>query len=189
MNGRRLTLLLVFLMVLALVITGVTLASQGKGEPAGPPLTVLVVGYGWYSGIPEGQTNNAETIALAVDQEMVRARDEKGRVVALGKVHSIVVPVTWYGAFPPVIEAIEELQPDIVVGIGTAAGITGLRVEPLGSTGAPAGMLTLKTRTGRCTGTAPLWSPTRPATTREPFPLMTWCTQCWPMAYQHTREP
>lgn len=120
--------------VMVFVLAGVAGASRGEGYKvaSGPPLTILVVGYGWYRGIPEGQVNNAETIARALDNEMIIAKDERGRVVGLGKVQSIVVPVTWYGAFPPVVQAIKELNPDIVLGLGTAVGITGLRVEPFG---------------------------------------------------------
>ena len=32
-------------------------------------LSVLLCGYGWFAGIPEGETNNAELIARALDGE------------------------------------------------------------------------------------------------------------------------
>ena len=111
------------------VVIGVWTAVGIAGDT---PFKILLVGYGWYRGIPEGQTNNAEIIALALDNAMVEA-SENGHVVAQGKVHSIVIPVTWYGAWPPVEAAINELHPDIVVGLGTSPGAPGIRPEPYGS--------------------------------------------------------
>ena len=32
-------------------------------------LSILLCGYGWFAGIPEGETNNAELIARALDGE------------------------------------------------------------------------------------------------------------------------
>jgi pyrrolidone-carboxylate peptidase len=107
-----------------------TLTAVGFAKGVEPPFKILLAGYGWYRGIPEGQTNNAETVALALDGEMIQACDEKGRVVALGRVYSIVMPVTWSGAWPPVAAAIEELEPDIVLGLGTGGSLT---IEPYGS--------------------------------------------------------
>ncbi|MEM3703511.1 MAG: hypothetical protein QXX79_03710 [Candidatus Bathyarchaeia archaeon] len=95
----------------------------------GKPFTVLLVGYGWYSGIPPGQTNIAEIVARELNNSMIIARDENGKVVARGKVHGLVVPVEWYGAFPPVEEAIQKLKPDIVIALGCSPGAPGLRVE------------------------------------------------------------
>lgn len=116
--------------VLVLFFVIGTLAVVGFAKPVAPQFTILLAGYGWYRGIPEGQTNNAETIALALDGEMIQALDKQGRVVAQGLVHSIVMPVTWYGAWPPVAAAIEELEPDIVLGLGTGGSLT---IEPYGS--------------------------------------------------------
>lgn len=31
-------------------------------------LSILLCGYGWFAGIPEGETNNAERIARALDR-------------------------------------------------------------------------------------------------------------------------
>jgi len=126
---------IVILGILVLVLAGSGVAADvnpasEENPGSGPPLTILVAGYGWYRGIPEGQTNNAELVALALDGEMIKARNDDGRVVALGQVHSIVMPVTWYGAWPPVAAAIEELDPDIVVGLGTGGSLT---IEPWGS--------------------------------------------------------
>jgi len=115
------------------VITFMTTAAFAK---KGKELKILVAGYGWYRGIPEGFTNNAETIALALHGKKIEARDHKGpkgrkgRVVGRGKVHSIVIPVTWYGAWPPVEEAIHKLKPDIVLGLGTGGSLT---MEKFGS--------------------------------------------------------
>lgn len=109
----------------------VTLGGVGYSEAA--PLKILLVGYGWYAGIPAGQINNAETIATSLDNVMIQAKDAKGRVVANGKVTSLIVPVTWAGAFPPVIAAIKSLKPDIVVGLGTYPGETGFEPEPFSS--------------------------------------------------------
>jgi len=122
-------LLVVVLVLSSLFAFGGVFAKQPAND-GGKPLTILVAGYGWYRGIPEGQINNAETIALALDGEMIFARDASGTVIAKGKVHSIVIPVTWYGAWPPVAEAIEELNPDIVLGLGTGGSLT---IEKWGS--------------------------------------------------------
>lgn len=112
------------------VLIAVVMFADIATAKSGPPLDILVAGYGWYRGIPEGQTNNAELVAMALDGEMIRAKDENGKVVGLGKVHSIAIPVTWDGAFPPVEEAINEINPDIILGLGTAGD---MRVEPWGS--------------------------------------------------------
>ena len=34
-------------------------------------LSILLCGYGWFAGIPEGETNNAERIARALDGEIL----------------------------------------------------------------------------------------------------------------------
>ena len=84
--------------------------------------TVLLVGYGWFSGIPQGETNNAELIARALD----------GHVIGDARVHGLVVPVTWAGAFPPVEAAIAALRPDVVLALGTDARAAAMRPEPYG---------------------------------------------------------
>lgn len=86
---------------------------------------ILAVGYGWFSGIPEGQTNNAELIVRALDGEILHAGGTHAKIC------SIVVPVVWDAAFPPVEEAIRRLSPDIVLAVGTAAGASALRPEPV----------------------------------------------------------
>ena len=88
--------------------------------------TVLLVGYGWFAGIPQGETNNAELIARALNGATVGAGDVRGRV------HALVVPVTWAGAFPPVDAAIDALHPDIVLALGTDARAGAMRPEPYG---------------------------------------------------------
>ena len=50
--------------------------------------TVLLAGYGWFAGIPQGETNNAELIARALDGTVLSAGGVRGRV------HGLVVPVT-----------------------------------------------------------------------------------------------
>ena len=111
-------LLTVVLVLSSLFAFGGVFAKQ-PDNGAGPPLTILVMGYGWYTGIPEGQTNNSEDVAFALDGEMIKARDEKGRVVAQGMVHGFSVPVVWDVVFPMIIAAVEELDPDIILGVGT----------------------------------------------------------------------
>ena len=111
-----------------LVIGVLEVAALAGGKDR--PFKILLAGYGWYRSIPEGQTNNAETVALALDGAKIKARDENGRVVASGRVHSIVMPVTWDGAWPPVEAAIAKLNPDIVLGLGTGGSLT---IEPYGS--------------------------------------------------------
>ena len=85
--------------------------------------TVLLAGYGWFAGIPQGETNNAELIARALDGTVLSAGDVRGRV------HGLVVPVTWAGAFPPVEAAIAVLRPDVVLALGTDARSAAMRPE------------------------------------------------------------
>ena len=87
---------------------------------------ILLVGYGWFASIPEGQTNNAELIARALDGEILTGRDCSARV------SSLIVPVIWEEAFPPVEAAIREMQPDIVLALGTDARAAAMRPEPFG---------------------------------------------------------
>ncbi|MFA5139237.1 MAG: hypothetical protein WC728_08385 [Elusimicrobiota bacterium] len=93
------------------------------------PMRILLVGYGWYDGIPAGQINNAEMVARSLHGAAIRPKGSS----AAGEVYSIVVPVTWAGAMPPVYDAIRTLKPDIVVGLGTAPGAPGIRPEPCGA--------------------------------------------------------
>lgn len=88
--------------------------------------TVLLAGYGWFAGIPQGETNNAELIARALDGALCEGDGVRGRV------HALVVPVTWAGAFPPVEAAIDALEPDIVLALGTDARAGAMRPEPYG---------------------------------------------------------
>ncbi|MCD6472354.1 hypothetical protein J7K55_04460 [Candidatus Aerophobetes bacterium] len=83
---------------------------------------VLLVGYGWYTGIPEGQVNVAQRVV----------QDLHGSMIAGTRVHSIVIPVTWKGAVPPVIASIKEYDPDIVIALGASPGTYGLRPEKYG---------------------------------------------------------
>ena len=97
----------------------------------GTEKTILLAGYGWFAGIPEGETNNAELIARALDGETLIVTRGDGETI-LGRVHGLVVPVVWETAFPQVMAAVQALHPDIVVGMGTDARISGLRPEPYG---------------------------------------------------------
>ena len=74
--------------------------------------TILLAGYGWFRSIPDGETNSAEQIAHALDGEIIRAGGRSARVV------SIVVPVVWERAFPPIEEAAARLAPDIILALG-----------------------------------------------------------------------
>ena len=40
-------------------------------------LSILLCGYGWFAGIPEGETNNAERIARALDGEILARGDAR----------------------------------------------------------------------------------------------------------------
>lgn len=42
-------------------------------------LSILLCGYGWFAGIPEGETNNAERIARALDGEILARGDARAR--------------------------------------------------------------------------------------------------------------
>lgn len=88
---------------------------------------ILLIGYGWFASIPEGQTNNAELIARALDGEILTG--ENGQEA---KVTSLIVPVIWEEAFPPVEAAIREMQPDLVLALGTDARASAMRPEPWG---------------------------------------------------------
>lgn len=90
--------------------------------------TILLAGYGWFAGIPEGETNSTELIARALDGQCVRSQD--GRCQA--RVHGLVVPVMWDRAFAHVEQAIEALRPDVVLALGTDAGAGAMRPEPYG---------------------------------------------------------
>lgn len=89
-------------------------------------LSILLCGYGWFAGIPEGETNNAELIAHALDGETLT----RGDVCA--KIHGMTMPVLWNGAFEPVQRAIDELHPDIVLALGTDGRASAMRPEPFG---------------------------------------------------------
>lgn len=89
--------------------------------------TILLVGYGWFASIPEGETNNAELVARALDGEILRSQEG-----CEAKVHALVVPVLWKEAFAPVQAAIEAIAPDIVLALGTDASAAAMRPEPWG---------------------------------------------------------
>ena len=93
--------------------------------------TILLAGYGWFSGIPNGETNNSELIARALDGQILKTAAKDGGEVC-ARVHSLIVPVVWDDAFPQVRAAIDRLSPDIVVAMGTDARIAGIRPEPYG---------------------------------------------------------
>lgn len=93
-------------------------------------LSILLCGYGWFAGIPEGETNNAERIARALDGEILACGD------ARAVVHGMTMPVLWNGAFEPVQAAIDELKPDLVLALGTDARASACAQNPLASTGA-----------------------------------------------------
>ncbi len=126
-------LLVVVLVLSSLFAFGGVFAKAPDNEGASPPLTILVAGYGWYYGIPPGCINNAEAVAMALDGEMVKARDASGTVIATGKVHGIAVPVVWAEVMPTVEDGIAEFDPDIVIGLGTSGAARGIRPEPWGS--------------------------------------------------------
>lgn len=90
-------------------------------------IILLLVGYGWFASIPEGETNNAELIARALDGEIIQGAH--GRPA---RVRSLIVPVVWNEAFPPVEQAISALSPDIVLALGTDASACAMRPEPYG---------------------------------------------------------
>lgn len=92
---------------------------------------ILLAGYGWFRGIPEGEVNNAEAIVRTMDGEMIRARTPDGCEVC-GRVHSLVVPVSWTDAFPCVKEAAARLRPAIILALGTDPASPALRPEPYG---------------------------------------------------------
>jgi len=89
--------------------------------------TILLAGYGWFASIPEGQTNNAELIARALDGEIIRAENGNEAVV-----RSLILPVIWKEAFAPVEDAIRRLSPDLVLALGTDARAAAMRPEPFG---------------------------------------------------------
>ena len=78
-------------------------------------LSILLCGYGWFAGIPEGETNNAELIARALDGETLVCGDVRATV------RGMTMPVLWRGAFEPVQAAIDAQKPDLVLALGTDA--------------------------------------------------------------------
>ena len=89
-------------------------------------LSILLCGYGWFAGIPEGETNNAELIARALDGETLVCGDVRATV------RGMAMPVLWRGAFEPVQAAIDAQKPDLVLALGTDARAGALRPEPFG---------------------------------------------------------
>jgi len=89
-------------------------------------LSILLCGYGWFAGIPEGETNNAELIARALDGETLVCGDVRATV------RGMTMPVLWRGAFEPVQAAIDAQKPDLVLALGTDARAGALRPEPFG---------------------------------------------------------
>ncbi|MBR5288871.1 MAG: hypothetical protein IKU34_09845 [Clostridia bacterium] len=88
---------------------------------------ILLAGYGWFASIPEGQTNNAELIARALDGEILRSESgEEAQII------SLIVPVIWKEAFAPVESAIRMHKPDLVLALGTDARACAMRPEPYG---------------------------------------------------------
>ena len=79
------------------------------------------------AGIPEGETNNAELIARALDGENLICGDAMRRTV-----RGMTMPVLWRGAFEPVQAAIDAQKPDLVLALGTDARASALRPEPFG---------------------------------------------------------
>ena len=87
-------------------------------------LSILLCGYGWFAGIPEGETNNAELIARALDGETLIHKD------ICAEIHGMTMPVLWNGAFEPVQKAIDELHPNLVLALGTDGRASAMRPEP-----------------------------------------------------------
>jgi pyrrolidone-carboxylate peptidase len=56
---------------------------------------------------------------MALNGETIKARDGNGQVVATGKVHGFSIPVKWADVFPMIEAWVKQLNPDIIVGIGT----------------------------------------------------------------------
>ena len=89
-------------------------------------LSILLCGYGWFAGIPDGETNNAELIARALDGETLIHKD------ICAEIRGMTMPVLWNGAFEPVQKAIDELHPDVVLALGTDGRASAMRPEPFG---------------------------------------------------------
>ena len=81
---------------------------------------ILLVGYGWFAGIPEGETNNSEMIARALDGKTLEAVRPGGETIR-ARICSLIIPVVWNDAFPLVKEAIERMRPGLVLAMGTDA--------------------------------------------------------------------
>lgn len=92
---------------------------------------ILLVGYGWFAGIPEGETNNSEMIARALDGKTLEAVRPCGETIR-ARICSLIIPVVWNDAFPLVKEAIARLRPGLVLAMGTDARASSLRPEPYG---------------------------------------------------------
>lgn len=134
-------------------------------------LSILLCGYGWFAGIPEGETNNAERIARALDGEILVHGD------ARAVVHGMTMPVLWNGAFEPVQAAIDELKPDLVLALGTDARASAMRPEPFG----------VNWRRGRDAGdnpeeNAPIFAASRIGCAAR-FLMKRWRARCSPPAF------
>jgi len=115
-NKKKVGSIVLFACALLVLIGSVYSTALAKEK------TVLVTGYGWYKEIPPGQINNAELVAHAL----------AGEKIAGALIQTVIIPVTWKGAIPPVIDAIQRLDPVLVVGIGTFEGIPAVRIEKYG---------------------------------------------------------
>ena len=131
-------------------------------------LSILLCGYGWFAGIPEGETNNAELIARALDGETLVCGDVRATV------RGMTMPVLWRGAFEPVQAAIDAQKPDRVLALGTDA-----------RTGAPS--LSASTGAGGATRATPRRKIPRSFRARRNgcaarSPMRRWCAPCSPQA-------
>ena len=70
-----------------LILKGARLDGADRGSYLIPrrrlfmrSLSILLCGYGWFAGIPEGETNNAELIARALDGETLVCGDVRATV-------------------------------------------------------------------------------------------------------------
>ena len=73
-----------------MALTEGVISFQGGGFMRS--LSILLCGNGWFAGIPEGETNNAELIVRALDGETLVCGDVRATV------RGMTMPVLWRGA-------------------------------------------------------------------------------------------
>jgi pyrrolidone-carboxylate peptidase len=124
LKNRKIVSLVIAVMVLVIAFSGIVAAKEKTNEnwKFKRIERVLVIGAGWYRGIPEGETCVAQMIA----------EDLAGKYIEGARIDVSFSPCDW-DIVDVNIEAIKKYDPQIVLWLGVAAGSTGIQVERYGA--------------------------------------------------------